>query len=148
MNQTWNIIIMFHVSCIRPLKIYLWKKIYSPHFVPFVFRFQGFASEPLRLAVAGVTHGISTWFWVIFTVETLRLWVFYEENTAYAYELPKNSVWQKPDLLGLAQMLDKTKPEAVAAFVRFTITSSRGRQPPRGVHVMVEKTAGRFSRPC
>lgn len=103
---------------------------------------QSFASEPLRLAVAGVTHGhINMVLRNLDRTDDFKLVGIYEENIQYAYELAEKFGVDKNIIYSsLEEMLDKTKPEAVAGFGsiydHMKIVEAAA---PRGIDVMVEK---------
>jgi len=98
-------------------------------------------AKPIRIAVAGITHGHSTWILGRKDKGDLVLAGIYERDTSLwqqyiqRYNLDRSLFY--PDL---NKMLDAVKPEAVLAFgsvnqhvkvVEFCA--------PRGIHVMVEK---------
>jgi len=104
---------------------------------------QSLPVAPLRLAVAGTTHGHVAW---ILDRENqgktdVVLVGIYEPDTGLAKRLAAQyRISQDLFHTDLDQMLDKVKPEAVAAFG--SIYAHRAvveACAPRGIHVMVEK---------
>jgi predicted dehydrogenase len=98
-------------------------------------------SPPLRLAVAGITHGHVSWILNRKNKTDILLVGIYEPNM----ELAKKHASRfglSEDLFykDLAIMLDKVKPEAVVAFgsiyEHLAVVEAAA---PRGIHVMVEK---------
>ncbi len=98
-------------------------------------------SKPLRLAVAGATHGHVGWILGRKNKSDVTLVGVYEPNT----ELTQRYVKQynlSPDLFytDLTKMLDAVKPEAVVAFGSiYEHMAAVEACAPRGIHVMVEK---------
>jgi len=104
---------------------------------------QSTSQAPVRLAVAGITHGHSP---LILDrakkdMHDIELVGIYEPNTELANRLAKQFNL-KADLFytDLNKMLDAVKPEAVAAFgsiyEHMMVVETCA---PRGIHVMVEK---------
>lgn len=99
------------------------------------------AQKPVRLAVAGISHGHSSWIYNRFDLSGIEIVGIYETNADLVEEFRKR--YQLPASLfytDLAQMLDKLKPEGVMAFgpVNEHVQVVRA-AAPRKVHVMVEK---------
>lgn len=99
------------------------------------------ASEPLRYALGGITHGHSHPILRDLDRTDIELVGIWEPDTEVAYKmaeqygLDKNMIYSD-----LGKMLDDTKPEALAGFG--TILSHLElvqEAAPRGIHVMVEK---------
>lgn len=98
-------------------------------------------STPLRLAVAGITHGHSGWILRRGSQTDITLSGIYEPNADLAqqqakkYNLPASLFYTD-----LKKMLDEVKPEAVVAFgsiyEHLAVVEACA---PRGIHVMVEK---------
>lgn len=98
-------------------------------------------SAPLRLAVAGITHGHVPWILGRKAKGDVVLTGIYEKDTALAhryarqYNLPANLFYTDLD-----KMLDAVKPEAVVAFGSiYEHMAAVEACAPRGIHVMVEK---------
>lgn len=96
---------------------------------------------PLRLAVAGITHGHVGWILGRKDKSDVTLVGIYEPNVdlvqqrAKQYNLPASLFYTD-----LAKMLDAVKPEAVAAFGSiYEHMAAVEACAPRGIHVMVEK---------
>lgn len=98
-------------------------------------------SQPVRIAVSGVTHGHVGWILGKKDKTDVVVVGIFEPNVALAqryarqYSLPSDLFFTN-----LEQMLDKVKPEAVVAFGSIlehmaTVEACA----PRGIHVMVEK---------
>jgi len=98
-------------------------------------------SKPLRLAVAGITHGHSGWILSRGNRADIAVVGIYEPNSdlvqrqAKKYNLPASLFYSD-----FNKMLDDVKPEAVVAFgsiyEHLAVVESCA---PRGIHVMVEK---------
>lgn len=97
--------------------------------------------KPIRLAVAGMTHGHISFILGRKDKGDFILTGFYEPNKELALSLCKKYGFN-PDLIynNLGEMLDKVKPEAVVAFgsvyEHMAVVEACA---PRGIHVMVEK---------
>lgn len=96
---------------------------------------------PVRLAVAGITHGHSDWIYNRKLKGDIEIVGIYETNTERVREFRER--YQLPDTLfytNLEQMLDKVQPEGVMAFgpVSEHLTTVRA-AAPRKIQVMVEK---------
>ena len=102
---------------------------------------QSFAQKPVRLAVAGLSHGHVGWVFNRKDKKDIELVGIYETNQvlvdrfAEKYKLDKGLFYND-----LNKMLDQVKPEAVSAFgpINEHITVVRA-CAPRKIHVMVEK---------
>ncbi|UJH92053.1 Gfo/Idh/MocA family oxidoreductase [Antarcticibacterium sp. 1MA-6-2] len=102
---------------------------------------RAFPQEPVKVAVAGLTHGHVDWIFNRENAKDILLVGIYEPNKAlskkYAerYKLNPNIFFTD-----LEDMLEKVKPEAVTAFgaTNEHIEVVR-KSAPRGIHVMVEK---------
>ncbi|WP_423735107.1 Gfo/Idh/MocA family protein [Chitinophaga caseinilytica] len=98
-------------------------------------------APPLRVAVAGISHGHSGWILGRTGKPDIEVAGIWEPDTALAakaarqYNIPRNRFYTN-----LAAMLDALKPEAVLAFgsvyAHLEVTEACA---PRGIHVMVEK---------
>ncbi len=99
------------------------------------------AQSPVRLAVAGISHGHSSWIYNRKVKGDLEIVGIYEKNQELVktfrqqYNLPEELFYSDLD-----QMLDKVKPEGVMAFgpVNEHVEVVRA-SAPRKIHVMVEK---------
>ncbi|TLV00612.1 Gfo/Idh/MocA family protein [Dyadobacter luticola] len=106
-----------------------------------VLTFQGMAQKPVRLALAGLSHGHVGWAFNRSDKKDVELVAIYETNPelvnrfAEKYKLDKKIFYSD-----LNKMLDEAKPEAVSAFgaisEHITIVKACA---PRKIHVMVEK---------
>ena len=98
-------------------------------------------NAPLRLAVAGITHGHAPWIFTRKDKTDVTLVGIYEPNIDLAQQYAKNYNLSK-DLFysDLNKMLDAVKPEAVVAFgsiyEHMAVVEACA---PGGIHVMVEK---------
>jgi predicted dehydrogenase len=99
------------------------------------------ARQPIRLAIAGMTHGHIAFILRRPDIGDFEIVGIQESDTALVsslherYKFPKDLVF--PDLI---RMLDETKPEAVVAFGSvFDHLAVVEACAPRGIHVMVEK---------
>lgn len=101
----------------------------------------GIAQTPVRLAIAGLSHGHVGWAFNRQDKKDTEIVGIYEPNQDLAdrimkrYKLDKNLFFTD-----LNKMLDQTKPDAVSAFgaINEHITVVRA-CAPRKIHVMVEK---------
>lgn len=99
------------------------------------------AQQPVRLAVAGISHGHSSWIYNRKVKGDIEIVGIYETNKELVesfrakYNLPASLFYTD-----LNQMLDKLKPQGVMAFgpVNEHIEVVRA-SAPRKIHVMVEK---------
>lgn len=99
------------------------------------------ADEPLRVAVAGVTHDHISGVVSALTGEDVQVVGVWEADARYIHQ---NALSRRlPETLfysDLGKMLDETKPEAVVAYGsikdHLTVVEACA---PRGIHVMVEK---------
>ena len=130
------------------------KKYTKPFFLPFFgrirghillflsfFSFASVAQEPIKLAVAGMSHGHISFILARPDKGDFQLVGVYDQNRelvqklAGQYQLQPNITYTD-----LAKMLDETKPEAVVAFGSvFSHLEVVEACAPRGIHVMVEK---------
>ncbi len=97
--------------------------------------------KPIRLAIAGMTHGHIAFILARKEKKDYQLVGVYEPNTELANKLAKKYGFN-PNLIytNLEKMLDNTKPEAVVAFGSvFEHLAAVEACAPRGIHVMVEK---------
>ncbi len=101
----------------------------------------GFAQEPLKLAVAGLSHGHVDWIFNRKDQSDVKLVAVYEQNEALIeryikrYQLPKSMFYTNLD-----QMLNRVKPDAVSAFGAISEHVEIVRAcAPKKIHVMVEK---------
>jgi predicted dehydrogenase len=102
---------------------------------------QSIAQKPVRVAVAGLTHGHVGWVFNRGDKKDMELVGIYEPNQelvnriAERYKLDKKLFFSD-----LNRMLDETKPEAVSAFGAINEHIKIVRAcAPRKIHVMVEK---------
>lgn len=96
---------------------------------------------PIRLAIAGLTHGHSAFILGRKGKSDFKLVGIYEPNRDLALRYAKQYNYS-PDLIydNLGKMLDLVKPEAVVAFGSiYEHLSVVEACAPRGIHVMVEK---------
>ena len=102
---------------------------------------QSFAEEPLRLAVAGIVHGHISMVVRYLNRTDFKLVGICDKNTEYLNELAEQYNIDKSILFSsVEEMLDNTKPEAVAAFGSvYDHLSVVEAAAPRGIDVMVEK---------
>lgn len=104
--------------------------------------FQGAgAQKPIRLAVAGMTHGHISFILGRPDKGDFELAGVFEPNQELAQKLSKKYKFSESLIYSdLAKMLDEVKPEAVAAFGSiFDHLAVVEACAPRGIHVMVEK---------
>jgi predicted dehydrogenase len=97
--------------------------------------------KPLRVGVAGLTHGHVGWILGYKKNEIIEIVGIAEPDRALAERLSKKYGFSM-DLVyaSLEEMLDRTKPEAVTAFNSIYQHIDVVRAcAPRGIHVMVEK---------
>ncbi|HLN73527.1 MAG TPA: Gfo/Idh/MocA family oxidoreductase [Prolixibacteraceae bacterium] len=102
---------------------------------------QSTAQKPVRLAIAGMTHGHIAFILGRKEKSDFELAGVYEPNTELAKKLASQYKFD-PSLIysDLHQMLDKVKPEAVVAFGSvFEHLAVVEACAPRHIHVMVEK---------
>jgi predicted dehydrogenase len=98
-------------------------------------------NSPIRLAIAGVTHGHSAFILGRKAISDFILVGIYEPNRELALRYSKTYNFS-PKLIydNLNKMLDSVKPEAVCAFGSiYDHMSVVEVCAPRGIHVMVEK---------
>jgi predicted dehydrogenase len=98
-------------------------------------------SQPLRLGIAGLTHGHVGWAFESAKKGDIEIVGIAEPNRAVAqryaarYDFPMSKIYSS-----LEEMLDATRPVAVAAFGSILAHRDVVRAcAPRGIHVMVEK---------
>jgi predicted dehydrogenase len=97
--------------------------------------------KPIRLAIAGTTHGHTAFFLGRKNQTDFQLTGVFEPNQDLALSLAKKYKFD-PKLIfnNLGKMLDEVKPEAVVAFGSiFEHMAVVEACAPRGIHVMVEK---------
>lgn len=99
------------------------------------------AQKPVRLAIAGMTHGHIAFILGRKEKQDFELAGVYEPNTELAQRLARQYGFDtKLIYSNLEEMLDKVKPEAVVAFGSvFEHLSVVEACAPRHIHVMVEK---------
>lgn len=113
-------------------------------FVLFLISSSAFAvhsGPPVRLTVAGISHGHSSWIFNRFDRENIEIAGIYETNKELVgefrkkYSLPASLFYDNLD-----RMLDQLKPDGVMAFgpVNEHVEVVRA-AAPRKIHVMVEK---------
>ncbi len=98
-------------------------------------------TKPIRLAIAGVTHGHTPFFLGRKNKTDFQLVGVFETNKTLALNTAKKYGFD-PKLIynDLGRMLDSVKPEAVVAFGSiFEHMAVVEACAPRGIHVMVEK---------
>lgn len=97
--------------------------------------------QPLRVAVAGVSHGHAGWILGYKDKANIQVTGIYEKDTALAYRLAQNNGFPAAMVYtNLGRMLDAVKPEAVVAFGSiYSHLEVVEACAPRGIHVMVEK---------
>jgi len=107
----------------------------------FVAESQNVTQKPIRLAVAGVSHGHSAFILGRKDKTDFTIVGIYEPDTDLAVRLSKQYNFDsKLIYTDLDKMLDAVKPEAVAAFGSiFDHMAVVEACAPRGIHVMVEK---------
>lgn len=99
------------------------------------------AQQPLRVAVAGISHGHVPWILGRKNDSIMELVGVYETDRQLLEKSAKNYGLQKETLFAnLDEMLDRVKPEALVAFgsiyEHLAVVQAAA---PRGIHVMVEK---------
>jgi predicted dehydrogenase len=118
-----------------------------PALLVFVFlniQAQESSQMPIRLAIAGLTHGHSAFILGRKGKSDFKLVGIYEPNRDLALRYAKQYNYS-PDLIydNLGKMLDLVKPAAVVAFGSiYEHLSVVEACAPRGIHVMVEKPLG------
>ncbi|MBC7829587.1 MAG: Gfo/Idh/MocA family oxidoreductase [Chitinophagaceae bacterium] len=107
----------------------------------FDVRAQSTETSPLRLAVAGTTHGHVSWILNRKNKTDIQLVGIYEPNTELAERQAKQFGLNKELFYtDLKKMLDAVKPEAVVAFGSiYEHLAVVENCAPKGIHVMVEK---------
>lgn len=97
--------------------------------------------QPVRIAVAGISHGHISWILGRKNDEAIQLVGVFESNQALAQKLIKK--YNLPPSLfysDLPQMLKEVKPDGVLAFgTTYQHVSVVEACAPKGIHVMVEK---------
>jgi predicted dehydrogenase len=123
------------------------KNLISVTFILFLMLFittvqaQNMQEKPVRIAVAGMSHGHVAFILNRINKTDLKLAGVYEPNGEMAERFAKSYHFD-PGLIynDLGKMLDEVKPEAVAAFgsiyEHMAVVEACA---PRGIHVMVEK---------
>lgn len=104
-------------------------------------RAQAVAPKPIRLGIAGMTHGHISFILGRKDKNDFQLVGVYEPNTELALKLAAQFHFD-PKLIfsDLDTMLEQTKPEAVVAFGSvYEHMAAVEACAPRGIHVMVEK---------
>ncbi len=99
------------------------------------------SKNPIRLAIAGTTHGHTSFILGRKDKTDFQIVGIFETNTELAKTLAKKYGFE-PKLISnnLEKMLDEVKPEAVVAFGSiFEHMAVVEACAPRGIHVMVEK---------
>jgi predicted dehydrogenase len=98
-------------------------------------------AQPLKVAVAGISHGHSAWILDRKDKDSIQLAGIYDKDTALAKRYAKRYGFSEKIIYSdLAQMLDAVKPEAVLAFGSiYSHLEVVEACAPRGIHVMVEK---------
>ncbi|MBX2925655.1 MAG: Gfo/Idh/MocA family oxidoreductase [Chitinophagaceae bacterium] len=98
-------------------------------------------AQPVRLAVAGISHGHAGWILGRKPQNDITLVGVWETDKALVQSaIQKNGLSEKLMYDNLAKMLDDVKPEAVVAFGSiYDHLAVVEACAPRGIHVMVEK---------
>ncbi|QRR02249.1 Gfo/Idh/MocA family protein [Dyadobacter sandarakinus] len=106
-----------------------------------IWSFAAAAQAPVRVAVAGLSHGHVGWIFNRKEKKDIQLVGIYETNPELVAEFAgKYKLDRKLFYNDLAKMLEETKPEAVSAFGAISDHVAVVRAcAPRKVHVMVEK---------
>ncbi len=102
---------------------------------------ESYAQTPMKIAVAGLSHGHVDWIFNRADKQDVVLVGIYETDLALAEKYAKRYKLEKELFYtDLNKMLDEAKPEAVSAFGAISehITVVRA-SAPRKIHVMVEK---------
>lgn len=111
-------------------------------FLYLVFSIVGFAQDqPIRLGVAGLTHGHVGWILGRETKTDMVMVGIVEPNKALAQRLSKEFGFPMTIVYdSMDEMISETKPEAVAAFgnIKDHVKVVQA-CAPKGIHVMVEK---------
>ncbi|WP_295128934.1 Gfo/Idh/MocA family oxidoreductase [uncultured Chitinophaga sp.] len=99
------------------------------------------AQQPLRLAIAGLSHGHVHWIFNRKDKTDVQLVAIYEPNTQIADKIAKQYKLDKGLFYtDLDKMLEAAKPQAVSAFGAISDHIAIVRAcAPRNIHVMVEK---------
>lgn len=109
--------------------------------ISFIFFTTSLKAQPVRVVVAGISHGHHSWILGRPNDTAMEVVGIYEADKALAEKLMKK--YQLPSTLfysDLNIMLDKIKPEGVLAFGN-TLEHKKVVEAcaPKGIHVMVEK---------
>ncbi|MBX3242615.1 MAG: Gfo/Idh/MocA family oxidoreductase [Chitinophagaceae bacterium] len=98
-------------------------------------------TEPVRVAVAGISHGHSAWILNRPEKDDIRLvGIFETDQRLVSQTLAKSKLKRELFFDDLGKMLDAVKPEAVVAFGSiYDHLQVVQACAPRGIHVMVEK---------
>lgn len=98
-------------------------------------------AQPLRLAVAGISHGHNSWILGRKNDESVQLVGIYETNAELVQKMiSRYKLDPKLFYSDLGKMLDELKPEGVSSFgTTLQHLSVVEACAPRGIHVMVEK---------
>ncbi|GEO06141.1 hypothetical protein AAE02nite_38050 [Adhaeribacter aerolatus] len=110
-------------------------------FMLIMLMFQTFAQSPVKIAVAGLSHGHVDWIFNRPGKQDILLVGIYEPDKELANQYAQRyKLDPKLFFTDLNKMLDQVKPEAVSAFGAISehITVVRA-CAPRKIHVMVEK---------
>jgi predicted dehydrogenase len=116
-------------------------KLFFTTLVCVLFFTQISAQTPVRIAIAGLSHGHVNWIFNRANKQDILLVGIYETNKELADKYAKqHNLDPKLFFSDLNKMLDQVKPEAVSAFGAISdhITIVRA-CAPRKIHVMVEK---------
>lgn len=102
---------------------------------------QEMVNRPIRLAVAGVSHGHASFIFGRKPAGDFELVGVFDINEALSLAHAKRYGFSEKSIFtNLEQMLDRVKPEAVVAFGSiFDHMAVVETCAPRGIHVMVEK---------
>jgi predicted dehydrogenase len=106
-----------------------------------VFSIQTMAQKPVRVAVAGLSHGHVGWIFNRSDKKDIELVGIYEPNPELVNQfVAKYKLDKKLFFTDLGKMLDEAKPEAVSAFGAIDEHIAIVRAcAPKKIHVMVEK---------
>ncbi|MCE7061739.1 Gfo/Idh/MocA family oxidoreductase [Dyadobacter sp. CY343] len=106
-----------------------------------IMSIQAIAQAPVKVAVAGLTHGHVGWIFNRSEKKDIELVGIYETNPALVSEFASRyKLDKKLFYTDLNKMLDETKPQAVSAFGAISEHIMVVRAcAPRKIHVMVEK---------
>lgn len=110
-------------------------------FIIVLLKSDSISAQPVRVAVAGISHGHSNWILGRKAQNDITLVGIYESDKSLLQESAKrNHIEDRLLFTDLNTMLDTVRPEAVVAFGSiYDHLSVVQACAPRGIHVMVEK---------